>query len=199
MTPKQKVMAIRRARRHLKAATGFDPEGGHYKAVLDTLYLLEADALKQQAPAKPPMPNLGPLWRGGKSVLDHDLTHPTGGIPLYPALDDAFVAGREILAPEAMTVTRASSSRPGSAFYATGRSGLKYWFGHLSSSPRVGTRFRKGQVVGRVLYHTVGGGPHVHLGINAEAFLGKGRELVHRTNYTHGAPTVREQLKKVTQ
>jgi hypothetical protein len=139
-------------------------------------------------------PDLGPVFKGGKSVLDHDLTHATGGIPLYPAFDDAFTAGTPIIAPEFLTVTRDSSSSPGDAFYATGRSGLRYWFGHLVSAPLAGTKFAKGAVVGKVLGHSVGGGPHVHVGVNIENLYGRGKELIHHTNYTHGAPTVGTQL-----
>lgn len=147
---------------------------------------------------KPPkLPALGPVFVGGKSVLDHDLTHATGGIPLYPAFDDAFKAGTPIIAPEYLIVTRDSSSRPGDAFYAKGRSGLRYWFGHLVKAPPVGTSFAKGAVVGTVLDHNIGGGPHVHVGINIEDRYGAGKQLAHHTNYTHGAPTVRAQLTKL--
>lgn len=141
-----------------------------------------------------PVPELGPLWSGGLSVLEQDLTHETSGIELYPAYDDAFQAGRQILAPELLEVTRASSSNPGDAFYANGDSGLSYWFGHLVTAPAVGRRFSKGDVVGTVLDHNVGGGPHVHLGVNVERLLGPGHELEHHSDYTHGAPTIGEQL-----
>jgi hypothetical protein len=142
------------------------------------------------------LPNLGPVWSGGRSLLDQDLTHPTSGLPLYPAFDDAFAEGRAVLAPEGLIVTRASGSRPGDAFYAQGDSGLRYWFGHLALAPPAGRRFRRGQVMGYVGPNHIGGGPHVHVGVNAESFLGLGRELAHHTNYTHGAPTVRAQLTK---
>jgi len=139
-------------------------------------------------------PRLGPVHAGGKSLLDHDCTHATGGIALYPALDDAFTPGQAIIAPEALTVSRASSSNPGDAFYAEGVSGLRYWFGHLVSAPPVGRFFEVGEVVGHVLDHNVGGGPHVHVGVNCEAFFGAGKQLSHHTNYTHGAPLIGKQL-----
>ena len=41
------------------------------------------------------VPDLGPMFRGGKSVLYQDLTHATTGIPLYPAFDDAFSRRRD--------------------------------------------------------------------------------------------------------
>ena len=65
-------------------------------------------------------------------------------------------------------MTRDSSSRPGDAFYAKGRSGLRYWFGHLERAPSVGTKFREGDTMGMVLNHKIVGGPHVHVGINTE-------------------------------
>jgi hypothetical protein len=140
------------------------------------------------------VPNLGPVSANGKSVLDHDLTHPTGGLNLYPAFDDAFSPGATIIAPEAIEIVRDSSSDPGDACYAEGDSKLDYWFGHLVSAPKVGTRIGKGGKVGVVLDHNQGGGPHVHVGVNVERLWGNGKQLTHHTNYTHGAPTVGSQL-----
>jgi len=145
-------------------------------------------------PQRPVVPNLGPVISGGKSVLRHDLTHATGGIPLYPAFDDAFYRGALIIAPEDLLVTRPSSSRPGQAFYATGTSTIRYWFGHLDRTHAAGVRFHKGQTVGRVAPNYIGGGPHVHVGVNVELLWGKGRQLAHKTSYQHGAPTIGDQL-----
>jgi hypothetical protein len=152
-------------------------------------------------PQKPTIPNLGPITAGGQTLLDHDCTHATDGIPLYPAFDDAFTQGREIIAPEALTVTvnprtgaSFSSSNPGEAFYAIGASRICYWFGHLDRNHPPGTKFAKGAVVGKVAPNTIGGGPHCHLGVNVENLWGSGKELVHHTNYTHGAPTIGAQL-----
>jgi hypothetical protein len=151
-------------------------------------------AAKAMLPQKPVVPALGPVCKGGKSVLEHDCTHATGGIPLYPAFDDAFAQGVSIIAPEALTVTRQSTSRPGKAFYATGKSGIRWWFGHLEVAPPVGKVFAKGTVVGRTCVNTIGGGPHVHVGVNVEALWGKGQELIHKMTYQHGAPTIGAQL-----
>lgn len=153
-----------------------------------------ARALLPQVKPKPLIPNLGPVYAGGKSVLAHDCTHATDGIPLYPAFDDAYTQGTTIIAPEALTVTRSSSSRPGQAFYCTGASGIRYWFGHLDRTHAAGSTFKKGTSVGRVAPNHVGGGPHVHVGVNVENLWGKGRQLSHHTNYTHGAPTIGSQL-----
>jgi hypothetical protein len=138
---------------------------------------------------------LGPVFDGGKTVLQHDCTHATSGIPLYPAFDDAFSQGTVIIAPEEITVTRASSSNPGAAFYADGlTSGIRYWFGHLDTVPIPGTTIRQGYSVGKVCANNVGGGPHVHLGINVERLWGTGQQLEHKTNYTHGAKLIGDQL-----
>lgn len=155
---------------------------------------LMKDAAKPDAPKPPKLPPLGPVVSGGKSVLDHDCTHATGGIKLYPAFDDAFGAGRSVIAPEPITITKSSSSRPGDACYAEGLSGIRYWFGHLVVAPPVGKKFGKGQKIGAVCQNNIGGGPHVHVGVNVERLWGVGRQLVHHTNYTHGAPRIGTQL-----
>jgi hypothetical protein len=194
MTNAEIKAALVRARMHLRRTT---QSGVEYRKTGKGSNWKEAYAEINRvigAVEPPKVPSLGPVSAGGKSVLQHDLTHATSGIPKYPAFDDAFVEGRAIMAPEFLTVTRDSSSRPGDAFYAEGRSGLRYWFGHLASAPPVGAVFAKGAVVGKVGPNSVGGGPHVHVGINIEKRYGAGKELAHHTNYTHGAPTVGDQL-----
>ena len=181
--------------------------GGHWRRAMQRLDALAEDLNPEAAttaaaaatpvPGIPGVPRLGPVWRGGKSVLEQDCTHATSGIPRFPAFDDAFVAGRKVIAPEALRVTRASSSNPGDAFFATGRSGLRYWFGHLVRAPSVGTKFRKGETMGIVLDHNIGGGPHVHVALNIERLIGPGKQLAHHTNYTHGAPLIGTQLQEL--
>lgn len=180
--------------------------GGHWRRAMQRLDALAEDLGAEttttpapEVPGAPGVPRLGPVWRGGKSVLEQDCTHATSGIPRFPAFDDAFVAGRKVVAPEALRVTKASSSNPGDAFFATGRSGLRYWFGHLVRAPSVGTKFRKGETMGEVLDHNVGGGPHVHVALNIERLIGPGKQLVHHTNYTHGAPLIGRQLEELLQ
>lgn len=193
MTDRQRLALLRAAVRELKQTRkGYEPAAPHWRAAMSRLARLEDDL------GPGPLPQLGPVWKGGKSVLQHDLTHATSRIPLYPAFDDAFVQGREIIAPEPLVVVAPyTSSNPGSAFYAQGASRIRYWFGHLDRSPKVGTRFVKGQTVGRVAPNSVGGGPHVHVGVNVELLFGKGVELEHHTDYTHGAPTVGAQLARL--
>jgi len=128
-----------------------------------------------EGPPAPKVPALGAVCPGGKPVLNHDCTHATSGIRLYPAFDDAFGAGRTVIAPEPITITRTGSSRPGQACYADGASGVRYWFGHLRSAPPVGRKFAKGAKIGETVPTSVGGGPHVHVGVNVERLWCTGR------------------------
>lgn len=154
-------------------------------------------------PPKPAVkvPELGPVWPGGASVLFHSLTHETDGFPnpqhpesSYPAFDDGWVAGRAVIAPEDLVVTDQSSSLGGDAFYATGKSKLKYWFGHLAWAPPTGRSFKKGETMGVIAHLTSSqGSSHVHTGINAVPLIG--HDFEHKTNYQTGSPSVGEQLR----
>jgi hypothetical protein len=153
--------------------------------------------LMQQAASGPPpglVPPLGPVCEGGLPVTSQDCTHRTSGLDLYPAFDDCFGAGRMVLAPEPLVVTRTSTSRPGQSVYADGGSGIRWYVCHLSAVPAVGARFAKGQPIGLTIPTTEGGGPHAHIGCNVEKIWGAGRQLLHHTNYTHGAPKIGVQL-----
>jgi hypothetical protein len=175
----------------VRAATIRKPDPKAGQNALDTVAIkLIADEAGKAGPWK----TVGPVYQGGPSVLQHDCTHATDGIPLYPAFDDAFRVGTVIIAPEDLTVTRASSANPGDACYADGVSGLRYWFGHLAYAPPVGRKILRGQTVGKVARNNVGGGPHVHVGVNVERLWGSGKQLKHNTNYTHGAPLIGDQL-----
>jgi len=153
----------------------------------------QAFAMFSEPPAGD-VPDLGPIFHGSKSVLDQDLTHATSGLDYYPAFDDAFGEGNDVLAPEGMEITKASSSNPGDACYALGDSGLMYWFGHLTMAPNVGATFEKGELIGVTCVNNVGGGPHCHLGINVEGLWGTGKQMSHHSDYTHGGPLVGDQL-----
>lgn len=195
MTDKQRLALLEAAIRHLrKTRKGYLPDRGtgpEWRAAMSRLEKL-ADDLEPD-----PIPALGPVWAGGKSVLLHDLTHATDGIPLYPAFDDAYVQGRMIVAPEPLKIIAPyTSSRPGMAFYALGQSKIRYWFGHMDRAHRIGATFVKGQMLGRVAANSVGGGPHVHVGINVELLFGNGKQLEHHTNYTHGATPIGVQLRR---
>lgn len=152
---------------------------------------LMKQAADEPVKTRPVVPPLGPLAKGGRSVLDQDCTHGTSGIPLYPAFDEVWGAGRTVIAPEPLVVTRVGGSKPGRAFYADGASGIRWWFGHLTASPAVGTKFKKGQKIGTTENFYA---PHVHCGINVEKLWGAGQQLRHNQNYTHGAPKIGSQL-----
>jgi hypothetical protein len=166
--------------------------GGHWKRVMAGLHKLEQEFLPS------PVPALGPIRRGGKSLLAYQLTHNTDGIPLFPAVDDNWGAGAISVAPESMTIIAPyTSASPGAAFYARGASGIVYWVGHVTRSPRIGTRFARGQELARTVAQS--GAEHQHWGINVEALIGKGRQLRYGANgngpdYTVGAPAIGVQL-----
>lgn len=189
MTEKQRLNALRRVLANLKKTKeGYNPSGPHWAAALKDIRILEADF---KPPPKTRVPELGPVVRGGKSVLEQDLTHLTDGIAGYPAFDDGWVVGREVIAPEDLVVTRQSSAQGGDAFYATGTSKIRYWFGHVATAPATGRKFRKSEVMARISADHPR--PHVHVGLDAVPLTGK--TLVSHTDYTHGAPKVGIQLR----
>ena len=159
------------------------------------------------------VPALGPVWRGGHSILAQDLTHRTSGKKdaagnsrekYWPAFDDAFDEGEPIIAPEPLIVipnpdTGAlwSTSHPGKAFYAQGDSLIRYWFAHLDRQQPVLTKFRRGALVGKVAENHIGGGPHTHVAVNIERLIRKNAYLQHHTNYTHGATLIGVQLRQL--
>lgn len=163
--------------------------------------------IKQAAEVGPPptpntkIPDLGPVVPNGRSVLVQDLTHMTGGLePDYPAFDDGWAAGVKVIAPEPLTVTRQSSAvrrdgNPnGKAFYATGASGILYWFGHTDVAPAVGAKFAKGATMCTISPNHEQ--PHLHVGIDAKPIgvaLKWGRDG-NGPDYTHCPVTVGEQL-----
>jgi hypothetical protein len=160
------------------------------------------EAFRQLGLPPPPstvkIPNLGPVVADGQSLLDYDLTHATGGLPGYPAFDAGWKANKAIVAPEALAITRHSSARRrdgnanGKAFYATGASGIDYWFGHVEQIPALGKTVTKGTRIAVISSNHEE--PHLHLGVDASKLIG--RELDHHTNYTHGAPTIRTQFER---
>jgi hypothetical protein len=140
------------------------------------------------------VPDLGPLEKGGASLLDFALSHDTSGIALYPASDTVWTTGTTIIAPEKVTVSRASSSNPGDACYLDGASGIRYWIGHMVSAPAVGKVIGKGAAIGKVGSFS-GYTPHCHCGVNVEKLWGTGKELKHGNNYSvSGIPTIRKQF-----
>jgi hypothetical protein len=173
--------------------------GSEWRLAMRKLSRLEHDL------APDPVPNLGPLVRGGRSLLNVSLTHATEGIAKYPAFDEGWRLGLACIAPEPLVVIAPyTSSSPGAAFYARGESKLRYWFGHLTASPRIGRRFAKGEVIGKICpqYRPDGSANHhLHAGVNVELLLGAGRTLLYGRDgdgpdYTTGAPTIGAQLRR---
>jgi hypothetical protein len=203
MNDAQRLELLRSAKRDLSATKqGFQEwdenhVGTHWPDAMRKLLRLERDLLPD------PLPQLGPIRRGGKSLLAYQLTHNTDGIPRYPAFDDNWGAGSISIAPEPLVVISPyTSSNPGAAFYARGDSKIRYWIGHLTRSPRVGTRFAKGQEIGASVAQA--GAEHTHWGINVELLLGSGKQLLygssgHGPDYTTGAPAIGAQLRKALQ
>lgn len=187
MTDKQRLAKLLQAERALKRTqVGYHPQGVHWRTAMRLIDEVQADL------AAPVVPALGPIVQGGKSVLLHDCTHITTGLG-WPAFDDGFGADNVVVAPEACVVDDdTSGSHGGDAFYIKGASGLRYWVAHITTVPKKGTRFAKGKRMTTTAHINIGGGSHVHLGIDARPLLG--HHLVSHTNYTHGAPRIGVQL-----
>ncbi len=200
MTPRQRVGIIRNARRELHDASGYKPNGIHYREVDRALNALEADILRE-IKGKPKWADVGPVVKGGASLLDLTPTHQTSGIDRYVATDTAWGdgGGISVYAPEAVTVAvKDTSANPGEAMYLNGASGLRYWIGHLDRDAPLGTKFAKGAFLGKTV-NQAPGADHAHVGVNGEAFLGAGKQFKYGKtgngpNYTLGSPTYRSQL-----
>lgn len=176
---------------------GYDPRAPRWKRAMGLIDGVEA------ALAKPPVPDLGPLYRGDKAVLLYVPTHNTDGVPgpsVYPAFDSGWVKGKTIYAPERMQVTRQSSAQGADAFYATGVSRIDYWFGHIVSAPATGRWLDKGEPFGKIAWiPAADGGPHLHVGMNAIKLIGRDLRYGRNGNgpdYTMGSPTIGVQLTK---
>ena len=76
---------------------------------------------------------------------------------------------------------------------------MRFWFGHLDRDHPVGKKFGKGALIAKTVNQPAGMTDHGHIGVNAEKFLGKGKQLKYgRTgngpDYTTGSPRIRVQL-----
>ena len=198
MTDKQLLAAVNRLEKHLHRTT----EGyvGHETGVHWRAATAELEKIKAALSTSAKVPALGPVVPGGKPILLQDLTHETGGVPHHPAFDDAVGhPGIAVLAPEPLTITmvghavRRDGNPDGRSIHATGVSGIDYWIGHVENVLPVGTKVRKGQKMATISPNHEA--PHVHVGIDARKLL-DGKDLLHHTNYTHGAPLVGTQLAK---
>jgi hypothetical protein len=106
-------------------------------------------------------------------------THPTGGLPGYPAIDVFGQPYDTVGAPEDMTITRLSGKSPslggvpggayGWSIYARGASGARYYLTHFAyRSVVTGQKVKKGQKIGGMCPATVARMPmyltHIHEG-----------------------------------
>ena len=211
MNDKQRAAKLTAGVRELKlTAKGYTeaPSGPHWRKGLAAIEAVRADLARPVVK----VPQLGPLVAAGLSTLLMVPTHMTDGAEwpsdheIYVAFDAAFgQGGRAVLAVEALKVTRGSSAQGGDAFYATGASGIRYWYGHLDVAPRVGAAFRKGQTVGHVKFGPgqPPGGPHAHLGMDVTPlglpmllYGGQRKASDRPRDYTFGSPTIGAQLAK---
>ena len=193
MTDKQREALLRSAMADLrKTEEGYkdNPHGPNWENAFRKLNQLQADL------TRPAIPNLGPVLEGDQSMLRYSPTHNTDGVPGYPAFDAGFgQAGRKIIAPEALTITRQSGAQGGDAVFARGASKIEYWIGHIGSAPATGTKFAKGAVIARIADQA--GTDHVHWGLDVRELAGITLKYGRNGNgpdYTYGSPSIGEQL-----
>jgi hypothetical protein len=195
---REALSRLERTQRGYKQAIEAINRHGHWKAAIQALHALEDDLLTGKTP------DLGPVFPGGKSLLEEACTHDTSGLSRYSGFDTNFRAGSSVIAPEGGTVTRHSGNdRSGFSLYLTGDSGLKYYFQHMNPEGRAPLgRIEKGKKIGTVGSASRFPGArvdHNHVGVNCEAIIGAGKQLKYgRTgtgpDYTFGSPTIRKQL-----
>lgn len=193
-------LALAKAHGLLKQTTqGYSPRAARWAEAMDLIDAVEEDLRPM------PVPGLGPVVAGGKSVLLESPTHNTDGLfgnprcpdpsSHWPAFDFGWVAGKEVLAVEAMQVIQQSSAMGADAFYARGESGLLYWYGHIVKAPPTGHVLRQGARVSTIA--AIPGADHGHLGIDARVLVGRDLLWGRRGNgpdYTYGAPSIGVQL-----
>ena len=201
MTDSQRLSLLLKCEKHLKLTTkGWKEEpvgeGSEWEAAMDALNRVQKDLT---AKSKAAWENIGPITKPGASLLDYSLTHQTAGIKLFPAVDIAWGSGVSLYAPEECVIdTKDTSASPGEAIYLTLASGIRLWIGHLQTDHPIGKKFSKGALLGKTAYQP-NKKAHGHIGVNAEKYLGKGRQLKYgRTgrgpDYTTGSPRIRTQL-----
>lgn len=178
---------------------GYDPTAPRWREAMERIDDVE------QALHRRPVPNLGPVLKGDKSVLLWVTTHQTAGLhkltgSYYPAFDSGFgQVGRAIVAPERLRVRRQSSAAGADAFYATGLGSLiEWWFGHLVSAPATGRVFERGEQMGTIARIAQSdGGPHFHAGLDCRKLIGHDLKWGRNGNgpdYTFYKHTIGQQL-----
>jgi hypothetical protein len=172
---------------------GYDPRAPRWSRAMRLI-----DGVEEQL-RRPPVPDLGPVIRGDKSLLLWAPTHNTDGLGFtgsdYPAFDSGWEAGLVVIAPERMRVTRQSSAQGADAFYASGVSTLDYWVGHIDRAPITGAVLDKGDRISQIAH--IPGVDHLHWGIDARRLIGRDLRYGRNGNgpdYTFGSPTIGRQL-----
>jgi hypothetical protein len=189
MTPQQRAKLLAQLEIKLKRTTrGYSPNGVNWRSAMEIL-----DQLQEDASPAVKIPELGPIVKGGVSILLQDCTHITSGLG-WPAFDDGWVAGKEVIAPEDCYVDddTSSASGGGDAFYVKGESKIRYYIAHITTVPKLDTKFKKGATMTRISPEHIR--DHVHLGLDTRPLIGK--FLISHDDYTHGAPKIGVQLRK---
>lgn len=169
-----------------KVEKAYDPTAPNWEKALYEINLVK----NSLQPVTSNVPALGPIVKGGPSILKYDCTHLTAVVG-WPAFDHVADPGTPVVAPENCIVyDNTSGAQGGDAFYIRGKSGMRYWVGHITTVPNQGRLFTKGQTMTYISSdHPL---PHVHLGIDAVPLIG--HKLISHTDYSHGAPLIGVQL-----
>ena len=200
LTDQQRLDKLLKAEQLLKNTEhGYTPDAFRWKQAMKLLDEVEASL---ERPPTPPVPALGPVKPGGKSVLLHQLTHNSDGFEgVWPAFDDTNVkVGTAVLAPEACKVISHHGSDGGVGFKVRGVSKILHLFLHCASRPSIGASFIKGAKISTVArIRPDQGGPHIHYALDTRPLIGTWLKYGRNGNgpdYTYGSPTIGVQLTK---
>jgi hypothetical protein len=200
LTDQQRLDKLQDAEAILKETEhGYTPEAFRWKQAMKLIDEVEASL---ERPPVPPVPALGPVKPGGKTVLLYQLTHNTDGFDgVWPAFDDTIVrVGTAVLAPEACKVIDHTGSDGGVGFKVRGVSRIVHLFLHCASRPAMGASFIKGAKLSSVAkIRADQGGPHIHYALDTRPLIQewlKYGSTGHGPDYTTGSPTVGVQLTK---
>lgn len=123
----------------------------------------------------PPPERAGPPWgqatkAKGISYEGQKFTHPTSGLPGYPAVDLFGKPGTPFLAPEDGKIIRHSGKGGtrgqvyGYTIYFKGKSGTVYFITHLGKARAPKGSYKRGQKIGSIGAWK-DGSPHAHVGV----------------------------------
>ena len=180
---------------------GYEPNAPRWKKAMGLIDKVEAHLEPN------PVPHLGPVKNGGKSVLLHVLTHDTDGFDgVWPAADDTNVrVGQSVIAPESCRIIDHTGSDGGVGFVARGSSGILHMFLHMATRPALQGVFLRGEQLSTVArIRPDQGGPHIHYAMDTRPLVGQWllyggqrRPTDVPRDYTYGSPTIGAQLAKL--